>query len=528
MEAPPNPNGRTADVAPEAENLSHRSILLIFGGLMLGMLLAALDQTIVATALPTITGELGGLEHLAWVVTAYLLASTVSTPLWGKLGDLFGRKRLFQAAIVVFLIGSVLSGAAGSMGQLIVFRAVQGLGGGGLIVLAQAIIGDIVSPRERGRYQGYFGAVFGASSVAGPLLGGFFSDHLTWRWIFYINIPLGLAALLVTSAVLPATVRPTKPRIDYLGAVLLATSVTCFVLLTTWGGSEYEWDSPTIIGLGVAAAVGLTLFILVERRVPEPVLPPRLFGVRTFRISTSVSFIVGMAMFGAISFLPLFLQLVRGVSATDSGLVLIPLMLGMICASMVAGQVITRTGRYRIFPITGTAVAAGGLFLLSTMSADTTSFRAGAYMVVLGIGIGLTMQTMVLATQNAVPATDLGVATASVSFFRSVGGSVGVAIFGAVFNSQLATQLARVLPGTASGLTPDEVRRLPATAADLYIDAAAEALTGVFLIGAPILLVGCGLTWLLKELPLRSSTGNVERSRERSAAARAEPDLLPR
>ena len=354
------------EAVPTTNPLTHRQILVIFSGLMLGMLLAALDQTIVATALPTIVGDLGGLDHLSWVVTSYLLAATVSTPIWGKLGDLLGRKRMYQVAILVFLVGSVLSGLSTSMAQLIAFRFVQGLGGGALIVLAQAIIADVVSPRERGRYQGYFGALFAASSVAGPLLGGFFTDHLSWRWVFYVNIPLGILALLVTSAVLPATGARARVVIDYLGAGLLAGAVSCIVLVTTWGGTQYPWTSPTIIGLSAAALALVGAFVVVERRAEEPLLPLRLFRGSIFSVSSGVSFVIGVAMFGSISFLPLFLQVVGGVSATNSGLLLVPYMLGMLGASVCAGQIVTRTGRYRVLPVTGTGIAVLGLALLST------------------------------------------------------------------------------------------------------------------------------------------------------------------
>jgi EmrB/QacA subfamily drug resistance transporter len=426
--------GAAQPPGPPAE-LSHRQLLVIFSALMLGMLLAALDQTIVATALPTIVGDLGGLNHLSWVVTAYLLAATVSTPLYGKLGDLYGRKRIFQAAIVIFLVGSVLAGLSQSMGQLIVFRAIQGLGGGGLMVTAQAIIGDVVSPRERGRYMGYFGAVFGGAMVAGPLAGGFFTDHLTWRWVFYINLPLGLAALVVTTVALHAREARVRHRIDYLGAALLAAGVACVVLLTTWGGTEYAWGSSTIVGLGLAAAVLLTAFALVERRAAEPIIPLALFRNSTFDVSSAVSFIIGFAMFGVISFLPLYLQLVTGASATNSGLLLLPLMFGLLGASTLSGQLISRTGRYKVFPVAGTAIAAVGMWLLSTMTPTTGRATSTVYMVVLGIGIGLVMQVVILATQNAVDRRDLGVATGTVSFFRSVGGSFGVAVFGAIFTS---------------------------------------------------------------------------------------------
>ncbi len=490
--------------APAANPLTHRQILTIFSGLMLGMLLASLDQTIVATALPTITGELGGLNHLSWVVTAYLLASTVSTPLYGKLGDLYGRKRLFQIAIVIFLVASVLCGLAQTMGQLIVFRGLQGVGGGGLIVLAQAIIADVVSPRERGRYQGYFGAVFGASSVAGPLLGGFLTDHLSWQWVFYVNIPLGVLALVVTGFVLPASPRVARPSIDYTGAALLTAAVTCIVLLTTWGGSEYEWGSPMIIGLGVAAAVLLVALGFVERRAREPMVPVGLFGNRTFNVASSVSFIIGVAMFGSISFLPLFVQVVNGASATSSGLLLMPLMLGLLSASMISGQVISRTGHYRSFPIAGTAVASVAMLLLAQMGPSTSQATVTVYMVLLGAGMGLTMQTLVLAVQNAVGRDQLGVATSSVSFFRSMGGSIGVALFGALFNTLLADRLGTtVAVGEGSSFSTDAIRQLPAAERTVYVDAFADSLTTVFLYAVPLIAAGFVLTFFLQQIELR-------------------------
>lgn len=509
--------------APGAEDLSHRQILVIFSGLMLGMFLAALDQTIVATALPTIVGELGGLNHLSWVVTSYLLATTVSTPLYGKLGDLYGRKRLFQGAIVVFLIGSVLCGLATSMGQLIAFRAIQGIGGGGLLVLAQSIIADVVSPRERGRYQGYFGAVFGASSVIGPLLGGFFTDNLSWRWVFYVNVPLAVAALIVTSAVLPTSVRRAGAKIDYVGATLLTAFISCVVLVTTWGGSELAWGSPLIVGLCATSVLLLGAFVVVERRVQEPILPLRLFEISVFRVAGAVSFIVGVAMFGAISFLPLFLQVANGASATGSGLSLVPLIVGLLGASIFAGRSISRTGRYRVFPITGTGIAAVGLLLLSSMGPQTSTVTAGAYMTVLGIGIGLVMQVLVLATQNAVPIGDLGVATSSVSFFRSVGGSIGVAVFGALFNSRLAARLTSALPADTAdellggSVTPDLIRGLPEVTRSDYVAGFSDALTDVFAFAVPGLVVAFALSWLLREIPLRGKIGTGEPGRDLDA-----------
>jgi EmrB/QacA subfamily drug resistance transporter len=487
-----------------------RRLGFIFAALLLGMFLAALDQTIVATALPTIVGELGGLNHLSWVVTAYLLAQTVSTPLYGKLGDQYGRKLMFQVAIVVFLVGSMLCGLAQSMGQLIAFRAVQGLGGGGLMVTALAIVGDVVPPRDRGRYQGIFGAVFGVSSVAGPLLGGFFVDHASWRWVFYINLPLGLVALAVVASVLHAPSQRVHHRMDYLGAVVISLAITCVVLVTSLGGSTYAWTSGFIIGLSVASVVLIVLAVLVERRAAEPILAPRLFANRVFGVTSAVGFIVGLALFGALTFLPLFMQTVEGVGPTESGLRLAPLMAGVLVMSITSGRIISRTGRYKPFPIVGTALMVVGMLLLSTLDARTGALRMSLYMVVLGLGLGATMQVLVIAVQNAVHYRDLGAATSGATFFRSIGGTVGVALFGAIFTNRLAANLAHDLPADIAaqmGGQPSVARlqTLPVAVRTAYLTAFTGAFGSVFLTAAAVSLVAFLLTWFVPQMPLRAA-----------------------
>ena len=491
--------------------LTGRALWTVFAALMLGMFLAALDQTIVSTALPTIVGDLGGLDHLSWVVTSYLLASTVSTPIYGKLGDMVGRKPLFLAAILIFLAGSMLAGLSQSMGELIGFRALQGIGAGGLMVGAQAIIGDIVPPRERGRYMGLIGSVFAVASVAGPLLGGFLVDNLSWRWVFYVNLPVGALAILIVMTRLRLHTPHRSHQVDYLGAGLLTGGVASLIMLTTWGGSQYAWGSATIVGLGVAGAALLLAFVWWEGRAAEPILPLALFRSRVFSVANAMGFAVGMAMFGAIIFLPLYLQIVYGASPTSSGLRTLPLMAGLLAAAIASGRTISRIGRYRPFPIAGTAILVAGMYLLSLLGVATASWVASVYMLVVGVGIGLVMQVLVLVVQNDVRPRDIGVATSTATFCRSVGGSFGVAVFGTIFATRLTDRLAK-LPhsvtaklGTGVHLNPEQARRLPPTVHADFLHAFAGALHGVFLFGMALAVVPFLLSWFLKEVPLRTT-----------------------
>jgi EmrB/QacA subfamily drug resistance transporter len=489
-----------------------RRMLLTFSGLLLAMLLASLDQTIVSTALPTIVGDLGGIDRLAWVVTAYMLAATVTIPLWGRLSDLYGRKRLFQAAIGVFLAGSALSGAAQSLGELIAFRALQGLGAGGLMTLAMAIVADIVAPRERGRYQGYIQMVFVFASVAGPLFGGLFADHLSWRWVFYVNLPIGAVALTVVTTTLEHTGARGRPRIDWAGATLLAAGLTAILLLTTWGGRQFAWASAETAALALGAGALLAGFVARERRAPEPILPLRLFRDPVFDVVSAVLFLTTCAFFAAIVFTPLYLQVVTGASATRSGLLLLPLMLAAAASTAVSGRLISRTGRYKRFPIAGLALMAGGLVLLATMDPGTTRAMTSLFLVVFGLGFGMVSQVLTVAVQNSVDRADIGIATGSANLFRALGGSVGVALFGAIFAARLDVWLPRTVPAAAGRLdaddlqaSPDRLAALPPAVHDGIASAVAHGLHTVFLVAAPIAGLALVVVLALREVPLRSA-----------------------
>ena len=497
---PADPESSSAGISPQRRNL-------IFVAVLLGMLLAALDQTIVATALPTVVADLGGAGHQSWVVTSYLLASTIATAIVGKLGDLFGRKAVFQAAVVFFLLGSVLCGLSGSMTMLVASRALQGIGGGAILVTAMAVIGEVIPLRERGRYQGALGAVFGVTTVIGPLLGGFFTDHLTWRWAFWINIPVAIVVLLVAVTAIPSLAKAARPVIDYAGIVSVGLGASGLTLATSWGGGEYAWTSPVIIGLFVASAAALAVFVWVETRAAEPILPIRLFASPVFTVCCILGFIVGFAMLGALTFLPTFMQFVDGVSATTSGLRTLPMVAGMLITSIGSGNIVGRTGRYKVFPVAGTAIMAVAFLLLSGMDAATPTWQQSVFLFVLGSGIGLCMQVLVLIVQNTAGFSDLGVATSGVTFFRTIGSSFGAAIFGSLFANFLAGRIGPAL--AASGAppraaeSPQALHALSPEMAAPIVDAYAESLGSVFLCAVPVAIIGFVVSLFLREVPLR-------------------------
>ncbi|HXB66242.1 MAG TPA: DHA2 family efflux MFS transporter permease subunit [Solirubrobacteraceae bacterium] len=522
----------TAATVPAAPIVARPRVGVIFAGLMLVLLLAALDQTIVATALPTIVGDLGGLSRLSWVTSAFLLAQTAATPLYGKLGDLYGRKRILQSAILLFLAGSALCGQAGGMTELIAFRAVQGLGAGGLIVLTQSVIGDVVPPRERGRYQGLFGAVFGVASVGGPLLGGVIVQSVSWRWIFYVNLPLGLVALAVLGATLPASGRRGRPVIDYLGAALLAGGLSAIVLVTSLGGTTWAWGSGVVVAVGALGVALIGGFLLVESRAREPVLPLSLLRDRVFAVAGTLSLIVGFALFGSVTFLPLYFQTVDLASPTAAGLRLVPMMVGVLVMSVASGQLIARTGRYRAFPIVGAVLMSIGMVLLSRLTVGTSDVQTAVSLLVLGLGLGSVMQVLVLVVQNAVDYSVLGAATSGVTMMRGIGGSLGTAVFGTIFSTRLADQLHGAFSGTLGAqarhgvrLTGAQVARLPAAERAIYQHAYVHALSPVFAVAAGVAVLGFLLSWWLPQRALRAAPATSTGLEDSMAAPRA-PDSL--
>ncbi|MER6448546.1 MDR family MFS transporter [Streptomyces venezuelae] len=497
--------------AGSSEEVKPRSVRVVLMALMIAMLLAMLDNMIIGTAMPTIVGELGGLEHLSWVVTAYTLATAASTPIWGKIGDMYGRKGSFLTSIVIFLIGSALSGMAQDMGQLIGFRAIQGLGAGGLMVGVMAIIGDLIPPRERGKYQGMMAGVMALAMIGGPLVGGTITDHMGWRWSFYINLPLGAVALAMVTAVLHLPKKRAQGKIDYLGAALLTLAITSTVLVTTWGGNEYAWSSAEILGLIAVGVLSTAAFLYAETKAAEPVMPLHIFRSRNFTLMSVIGFLVGFAMFGGVLYLPLFQQSVQGASATNSGLLLLPMLLSMMVVSLIAGRVTTSSGRYKMFPIAGGALMVVGMFLLATMDTGTTRLVSGLYMAVLGAGLGFLMQITMLVAQNSVDMKDMGVASSSATLFRTLGGSFGVALMGSLFTARVTdTMTERLGPeaAKASGsaqLDAASLAKLPEAVRDAYQHAVAAGTHSAFLLGAAIAVLGFAAAWFVKEVPLRGA-----------------------
>ncbi|MBO0820690.1 MAG: DHA2 family efflux MFS transporter permease subunit, partial [Nocardiopsaceae bacterium] len=499
---------------------------LIFTALMLAIFLAALDQTIVATALPTIVGDLNGVSHMTWVTTVYLMTATIGLPIYGKLGDMFGRKGLFIFAIVIFLVGSALSGVSQNMDELIGFRALQGIGAGGLMIGAQSIIGDIVPPRERGKYMGMIGAMFGVATVVGPLAGGWLTDDVNWRWVFYVNVPIGIVALAVVIAALRVRPDRRKHKLDYLGMVLLAGASACIVLFSVWGGTTYSWTSPETIGVGAGFIVLGALFALAERHAAEPIIPPRLFRNGAFNMASAIGVVVGVAMFGAVSYIGFFLQMVDQVSATVSGLLMLPFVGGLLVSSIASGRIVSATGRYKIFPILGTAIACVGLGLLSMMSVTSSRLENGIYMAVMGFGIGLVMQILILIVQNGAPARDLGAATAAANYFRQIGGTVGSGIVGAVFASRLTGRIKELVPpsasahmGSAQALTPKTLEAMPPAIKHDLIAAYAYALPPIYLYLVPVMAVGFVLALFVREVRLRTTLGDEPEATEAESAS---------
>lgn len=504
---------RTQPARTDAGNPTRRHILLVFAGLMVTMLLASLDQTIFSTALPTIVGELNGVDEMVWVITVYILASTIMLPIYGKVGDLIGRKGIFIGAISVFIVGSIIGGAAQDMTWLIIGRAVQGIGGGGLMILSQAIIADVVPARERGRYMGIMGGVFALSSVAGPLLGGWFTDGIGWRWGLWMNIPLGILAIASAAFFLrlPKTAY-RKPRVDGIGMALLAIASTCLVLVSTWGGTTYDWDSVLIIALIAGTVMAGVLFVIRELQASEPIMPMHLFRRLNFNLTTSAGLIVGVAMFGTLAYLPTYLQMVTGYNATQAGFLMIPMMAALLLTSIGSGQLVSRTGRYKWAPIVGTAVIAVALVLLSTMTSTMPVWQICAYLAVMGLGLGLCMQILVLIVQNTFPNSQVGTATASNNYFRQIGASLGSAIVGSLFAARLTGLLADRMPaaaagaaGSSSSFTPQNVAKLPDAIKHIIIGAYNDALTPVFLYMVPLILVALILLCFIKEVPLATT-----------------------